>query len=93
MNRISVEEQNETEILARFNDRYKQKLPFSNELRLCWLKDHKFYRIAGKQFLTYEFGMCVRKNNITPLEVLRLVEKTRFAELIPDLRNYFEQYS
>ncbi|MEY8243319.1 MAG: arylamine N-acetyltransferase [Gammaproteobacteria bacterium] len=93
MNRIPVEEQDETGILGRFNGRYKQKLPFSNELRLCWLDGQKFYRIAGNQLLTYELGKCVEQNNITPLEILRRIEKTVFPELIPDLEKYLEKYS
>lgn len=93
MNRISVEEQEERTILGKFDDRYNQNLPFNNELRLCWLDGRKFNRIAGDQLFTYEAGKGVVQISISPLEMLRCIEKTVFPELIPDLQIYVERSS
>lgn len=93
MNRISIEAQEETAILGKFDDRYNQKLPFNNELRLCWLDGRKFNRIAGDQLFTYETGKGVVQISISPLEMLRCIEKTVFPGLIPDLQIYVERSS
>lgn len=92
MNRIPIEEQDEVSILDKFNDRYSKDLPFSNELRLCWFDGQKFNRIAGNQLSIYRERKNVEHINITLAEILKIIEKTTFSELMPDLEKYAEKY-
>lgn len=93
MNRIPIEKQEESIILDKFNNRYTQELPFSNELRLCWLEGRMFNRIVGNQFYTYEHAECVKQVTVTPVHILKRVEKTVFPELVDDLELFMKGYN
>jgi arylamine N-acetyltransferase len=89
MNRISLAPQNEELILAKLPNRYLQALPYSNELRFCWLHNHKFYRISGFNLSLYEPGGISEEKNLTPTELLGYVYDF-FPELTVDLKVYLE---
>jgi arylamine N-acetyltransferase len=89
MNRISLAAQNEELILAKLPNRYYQPLPYSNELRFCWLHNHKFHRISGFKLSLYEPGGNCQEKNLTPTELLGYVHDF-FPELTVDLKVYLE---
>lgn len=93
MNCISIEEQDESAILDRYDIRYKQNLPFSDELRLSWLDGLKFNRIVGNHHFIYEANKDLKHFEVNSIELIRLVEKTVFPELTLELEKYLEQYS
>jgi len=90
MNRIFLAKQDEDTILDKFKERYKQTLPFSSELRLSWLEGESFFRIANDTLSIFGRGVEERIT-LTPIEILKRVEKTLFSELIPDLSRYLER--
>ena len=61
MNIIPVENQDEEQILTRFKARYSADLPFSNDLRFCWLDHDHFFRIVGDQLFIYREGKHTTK--------------------------------
>jgi len=89
MNRISLPPQNQRDILDKFNNRYSQPLPYSNELRFCWLHDNRFHRIAGFNLSLYESGKHRQERTLTPTELSDYVH-CYFPELTPDLNLYLE---
>ena len=89
MNRISLAPQNEEHILAKFPNRYLQQLPYSGDLRLSWLDNQKFHRIAGFNLSLFESGKSCRKQNLTQEELLNYVHDY-FPELTIDLKMYLE---
>lgn len=90
MSRISVEEQDEEAILRKFNKRYSENLPFSNELRMCWLEGKCFYRVVGMKLSVYESGRAVIQNSLSSFDLLRRIERTAFPELVINLQSYLE---
>jgi arylamine N-acetyltransferase len=91
MNRIYVAKQDEESILDKFNGRYKQTLPFSDELRLSWLEGQKFFRLSNDKLFVFESGKAVNQIKLAPVEILRRIEKTTFPGLIADLSKYLEE--
>jgi len=92
MNRIPLVAQNEEIILSKYPNRYLQQLPYSQELRFCWLMNEKFYRITGFCLAVYETGKNTQKYSLTPIELLSFVQSS-FPELISDLKIYLESIS
>ncbi|WP_461534729.1 arylamine N-acetyltransferase [Spongorhabdus nitratireducens] len=90
MNRISLAEQDELDILAKYDSRYASPLPFSKELRLCWLENARFYRVAGNHIFVFETGKRTKCCAVSPQELIRQVSKTKFMRLVPDLERHFE---
>lgn len=89
MNRISLAPQNEELILAKLPNRYLQALPYNDELRICWLNNHKFHRIAGFNLSIYESGKNCQEQSLTQAELLNYVHDY-FPELTLDLKMYLE---
>ncbi|EPJ49213.1 MAG: hypothetical protein OFPI_25910 [Osedax symbiont Rs2] len=89
MNRISLAPQNQRDIFDKFSSRYSQPLPYSNELRFCWLHDNSFHRISGFNLSLYESGKHCQKRILTPTELLDYAHGY-FPELVPDLNLYLE---
>jgi len=91
MNRIFLAKQDEATILNKFDRRYKQRLPFNDELRLSWLEEKRFFRLVNNILSVFESGMQEKRIKLTPEEILRRIEKTTFPGLIPDLSEYLEK--
>ncbi|MCK5855214.1 MAG: arylamine N-acetyltransferase [Sulfurovaceae bacterium] len=90
MNKIDLKQQNEQQILKKFDQRYNIVLPFQNELRFCWLDKVIFYRITGTTLSIYKKGEKAIKKSISKQQVIDLV-KSYFPLLTKDLEIYFYQ--
>ena len=91
MSRISFSKQNEQQIMDKYKNRYIKPLPFSDELRFCWLKDGLFYRITGSQLSIYGSGKPVQSQIMSPKNLLSLIKQAAFSELTSDLEFYFTE--
>ncbi|MFK5892668.1 MAG: arylamine N-acetyltransferase [Pseudomonadota bacterium] len=89
MNRISLAPQNESLIFAKLPNRYLQPLPYSNELRFCWLHNNTFHRIAGFNLSLYVSGKNCQEQSLTTIELLNYIHNF-FPELTTDLKMYLE---
>jgi len=89
MNRISLAPQNQRDILDKYSTRYNQSLPYSNELRFCWLHNNRFHRIAGFNLSLFESGKQLQESTLTLTELSDYVYGY-FPELIPDLNLYLK---
>lgn len=92
MNRIPLNLQNEESILKKFQERYRQPLPYSNELRISWLKGCRFYRISGANLTLFETGKAPQKSQLNSSELVNCVGSD-FPEMIPDLTDYLKSVS
>jgi len=89
MNKIPLTVQDEPTILTKFSDRYRQELPFKNELRICWLDGDIFFRIEGLQLSIFSPNKAPL---ITPVnkDGIQHIVATNFPELEPALAQYLE---
>lgn len=89
MNKIPLAEQDESTIFAKFSDRYNQKLPFKNELRICWLDGDLFFRIEGLQLSIFSANKVPLVTQLNKDGIQRIVA-ANFPELVSALTQYLE---
>lgn len=90
MNRIPLTSQSEDSVLEKFQHRYSSSLPFGDELRFCWLKQNKFYRISGHTLSIFGEGKPCENRLLRTYELINCIDN-HFPELTPDLELYLEQ--
>lgn len=91
MNLISMVPQQEEAIMAKYESRYLQPLPYDKELRFCWLEQQKFHRITGSTLRIFESNKETKRVNLSSIDILKHVNNF-FPELVADLSLYLERF-
>lgn len=91
MNLISMVPQQEEAIMAKYENRYLQPLPYDNELRFCWLEEQKFHRITGSTLSVFESNQRTKQVILSSTDIVKHVYNF-FPDLVSDLSLYLERF-